>query len=222
MDRREVRQALSEAIDRQLVVRTLLAGRATVASGLLPPGHWAAAESPPFSFDPTAARSVLSGLPPLTLLTSTERARLTVARALAQMLTDCGLDVRVVPLDLGVLLERLDRGDFTLAVLQIPELTEPNVLSWFFHPGGVPGEGGVGRNRARYRNREVGRLLDHASREPERSIRRADYLEIARQLRRDLPVIPLWHEQQFAVVSPRAASFVPSAEGRWGSLAQLP
>lgn len=47
------------------------------------------------------------------------------------MLEDAGAKVRVVALDLGVLLKRLDSGDFELAILQMPELTEPNILNWF-------------------------------------------------------------------------------------------
>ena len=37
----------------------------------------------------------------------------------------------------------------------------------------------------------------------------------------DLPVVPLWHEDQVAVISERARGFLPSAEGRWLSLATL-
>ena len=37
----------------------------------------------------------------------------------------------------------------------------------------------------------------------------------------DLPVVPLWHEDQIAVVSERARGFLPSAEGRWLGLAGL-
>ncbi|MEB2323080.1 MAG: ABC transporter substrate-binding protein, partial [Sorangiineae bacterium] len=86
LSRVEVRHAIARAIDRRLIVETLLAGRGEPARELLPPGHWAedralAAEP----FDPAAARPVLEPLPPLTLLTSTDRARVTIARAIAQM-----------------------------------------------------------------------------------------------------------------------------------------
>ena len=137
------------------------------------------------------------------------------------MLGDVGFPVTVVPLDLGVMLARLDAGDFDAAILQIPELTEPNVLSWFFDPRGVPGEGGQGKNRARYRSEVAGRLLDRASSISDRGERRELYRQLALQMAADLPVVPLWHEDQIAVVSERAASFLPSAEGRWLSLARL-
>jgi ABC-type transport system substrate-binding protein len=222
-DRVEVRRAVARAIDRATIVRTLLAGRGQVASGLLPPGHWAApARAEPEPFDPDAARKVLSALPPVTLVTSTDRLRLTIARAIAQMLGDVGLSVRVVSLDLGVLLERLDAGDFDLATLQMPEVTEPNLLAWFFHPRGVPGEGGEGKNRARWRDAEVGRWLDAAGATRDQGERKRLYGLVARRMHRDVPVVPLWHEDQVAVVSPRARSFMPSAEGRWLSIASVP
>ncbi|MCC6214976.1 MAG: ABC transporter substrate-binding protein [Polyangiaceae bacterium] len=221
-DRVEVRRAVVRAIDRARLAETLLGGRAQVASTMLPPGHWAhAADIPLEPYDPAASRAVLASLPPVTLLTSTDRARLVLARAVAQMLGDAGLVVRVVSLDLGVLLARLDAGDFELASLQLPELTEPNVLSWFFHPRGVPGEGGEGRNRARFRHPGAASLFDAAGATHDRAERRRLYGELQTLMARELPVAPLWHEDHVVVASPRAAAFRPSAEGRWGTLAAL-
>jgi peptide/nickel transport system substrate-binding protein len=222
-DHAETRRAIAFAIDRDLIARTLFAGHASVAAWLLPPGHWALRDRfEPLPFAPERARISLSGLEPVTLLTSADRARVTVARAVAQMLGDAGLEVRVVPLDLGALLERLDHGDYSMAILQIPELTEPNILKWFFHPDAVPGEGGIGRNRARYRNREAARLLDRAASEKDREIRGVLYTQLGRLMLEDMPVVSLWHEDQVAVLSSRARDFTLSAEGRWLSVARLP
>jgi peptide/nickel transport system substrate-binding protein len=220
-DRVSVRRAVAESIDRELIVETLLGGRAVVASGLLPPGHWAFADVPRIPFSPAVARPVLEGLPRVRLLTTTDRSRVTIARAIAQMLGDGGLSTDVVPLDPGVFFARLDAGDFDLAVLQIPELTEPNVLRWFFHPRGVPGEGGEGKNRARYRSAAAGDLLDVAARTVDRGVRRSAYAALAAKMAEDVPVVPLWHEDQIAVVSARARGFSPSAEGRWLALDRL-
>lgn len=217
----EVRHGVARAIDRELIVRTLLAGRAQVATTLLPPGHWARASVEPEPFSPDDARVALQGLGAVTLLTSTDRSRVTMARAIGQMLGDAGLETRVVPLDLGAMLARLDAGDFDMAVLQLPELTEPNVLSWFFHPRGIPGEGREGKNRARYRSEFAGELLDRASAVSDRGERRTLYARLAVRMAEDLPVVPLWHEDQIAVVSSRARGFRPSAEGRWLALAGL-
>jgi peptide/nickel transport system substrate-binding protein len=217
----EARRALSMALDRQSLTKYLFGAYATPAKWLLPEGHWASPRDlPELPYDPTAARKVLSQLDGVTLLTSTERSRVLHARAIAQMLSDAGVSTRVVPLELGLLLSRLDAGQYSLAILQFPELTEPNVLRWFFHPRGIesPTEG---RNRARYRSDVAARLLDEASRELDLLRRTALYVDIARVMLEDMPVVPLWHESQVVVTRGRGRPFLPSAEGRWAALESL-
>lgn len=224
-DRREARLAVGAAIDRPLLARTSLGGRARVAATLLPPESWAAPRNAvPAPFDPEAARAAIATLPEkrLTLLTSTDRARVSLCRAIAQMLGDVGLEVEVVPLDLGVMLARLSAGDFEAALLQIPELTEPNVLRWFFHSSSIPGRGPGGANRARFANAAADGFLDTASVDADLDRRKIAYAGFLDIVGRELPVIPLFHEDQVAAVSPRAASFALSAEGRWLSLAAVP
>ena len=222
LDSEKTRRAVARAIDTRLIVTTLLSGRAQPAEGLMPPGHWAAPApaNEPVAGEPLELRRV-EDRRPMTILSSPDRARLTLARVVAQMLNDAGLDVTVVPLDLGVMLARLDSGDYDMAILQMPELTEPNILRWFFHPGGVPGEGGEGKNRARYRDRLSGELLERAGTVRDRAERAALYRRLAERMTSTMPVVPLWHEDQFAVVSGRAASFRPSAEGRWLAVTSL-
>lgn len=222
---REAREAAARSLDRTLLAKTVLGGRARVAQGVLPPESWAApGDLAPIPFDPVAARARIMALPSrtLTLLTSTDRARISLSRAMAQMLTDAGFTVEVVPLDLGVLLARLSAGDFEAALLQIPELTEPNVLRWFFHSSAIPGRGPGGANRARFENAEADALLDVAAVEPDLDKRKIAYAGVSRILQRELPVVPLFHEDQVAAVSARAAGFTLSAEGRWLSVAMLP
>lgn len=221
-DRPEIRRALSQAIDRQAIVTHLLAGKARAAKWLIPDGHWAAPEGlPNLDFDASAARRELAQLRPVTLLTSTDRTRVLVARAVAQMLTDSGLATQVIPLELGMLLSRLDAGQFALAILQIPELTEPNILSWFFHPRAIGESQKLGKNRGHYQSEMAGELLDKASATFDQAERRRLYVELAKVMLTDMPVVPLWHEDQVVVARGRGRSFVPSAEGRWSSLAEL-
>lgn len=218
-----VRRAISDAIDRDLVAKTLLAGHATAASTLLPPSHWAYSPLPPLGVDRARARALLAeaGLPRprLTLLTSTDRLRGTIARVLAQELAAIGVDVDVVPLELGTLLARLGAGDFELATLQMPEITEPNVLRVFLHSSSVPP---AGANRGRVRDAEVDRLLDEGDATLDPAARRAIYAALERRVREEALFVPLWHEDQVAVASARARAFEPSAEGRWLGLATLP
>jgi peptide/nickel transport system substrate-binding protein len=218
-----VRRALSLAIDRAMLCRALFDGRARPAGGLVAPTLWAHVDTPPLPFDPLAARALLAladaGTARLTMLTSTERLRTDVARVVAQELGDVGIGVDVVPLEIGTMIARLNGGDFDLAILQIPEMTEPNVLRRFLHGASVPP---VGANRGRVRDGELDALLDEGDRLTDVDARHAIYARLEAREREQMHWLPLWYEDQVAVTSERARAFVPSAEGRWRALAQIP
>lgn len=213
-----IRKALALAIDRARLATTLFAGHATPASTLLPEEHWAYTPLPPLPFDPAAAKALLPGPVKLTLLTSTDRLRGTIARAIAQTMADLGIELEVVPLELGTLLARLGAGDFELATLQLPELTEPNVLRTFLHSSAIPP---AGANRGRVQDPELDALLDAGDVERDPAERRKIYARLEALVRDRAELIPLWHEDQISVSSARAATFRPSAEGRWLDLATL-
>lgn len=222
----ELRRAIASGIDRTLIARTLFAGQATVAATIFPPGSIAHPPNlEPLHYAPDEARALVAkhSPRPLTLLTSTDRLRVTVARAIAQQLADIGLRVEVVPLDSGVLFQRLSSGDYDLATLQMPELTEPHLLRWFFHSASIPlpDRPARGANRARYINADVDAWLDAAGESQSLEERATLYAKVAQRFATDLPVIPLFHEAQIALVSRRAQDFEPSAEGRWLSVARL-
>jgi peptide/nickel transport system substrate-binding protein len=116
------------------------------------------------------------------------------------------------------MIARLGAGDFELATLQMPEVTEPNVLRVFLHSSSVPP---AGANRGRVRDTELDRLLDAGAQERDPATRRAIYASLEQLVRERALLLPLWHEDQVAVASKRAAAFQPSAEGRWLDLAAL-
>ncbi len=228
LDEARVRGGLSAAIDRAMLCATLFDGRARPAGGLIAPALWAHADVAPLPFDPAVARAAFAhptqagdrdGRSRLTLMTSTERFRGDVARVIAQELADAGIEVDVVPLELGTMIARLNAGDFDLAILQLPEMTEPNVLRRFLHGSFVPP---AGANRGRVRDATLDALLDEGDREPDPAARRAIYARLEAFERDAMHLVPLWYEDQVAVTSERARAFVPSAEGRWLDLARLP
>jgi peptide/nickel transport system substrate-binding protein len=218
-----VRRALSLGIDRATVCATLFDGRAHAAGGLVPPAHWAHVDAPPLSFDPAAGRELLADAGAshahFTLLTSTERLRGDVARVVAQELGDIGVEVDVVPLELGTMIARLNGGDFDLAILQLPEITEPNVLRRFLHGASLPP---AGANRGRVHDDALDSLLDEGDRLTSPEARLRIYARLEARERAEMHWLPLWYEDQVAVTSERARAFVPSAEGRWLSLASIP
>jgi peptide/nickel transport system substrate-binding protein len=208
-----VRVGLGESIDRESIVRYLLAGRASLATGMLAPSHWAYARP-----EQARARALPGEHVHATLLCGTDRLRMDIARAIAQQAVEAGIELEVVPLELGTLLARLGAGDFDAATLQMPELVEPNTLRVFLHSSALPPNGS---NRGHVDDPAVDALLDEGDRLTDRDSRRAVYASLEARIAEKAWLLPLWHEDQVVALGPRAAGFLPSAEGRWLSLAAL-
>jgi len=219
-----VRRALSLALDREHLSRTLFGGHAHPAATLLPPGHWARPAGTSLApRDVGRARALLAeagaeGLH-LTLLVSTDRARKVLARVMADALAEAGVAVEIVPLELGAMLARLGAGDFELAMLQLPELIEPNVLRTFLHGELVPPKGS---NRGRVHDARIDALLDEGDRVLDQDSRAQTYARLEALVRDEAFLIPLVHEDHVAVVSPRAKAYAPNRDGRYGALVGLP
>lgn len=225
-----VRQALAHAIDREAIVRAKLGGRARLARSWIVPGHWAYANDvPTYAFDPAQARRLLDaagfaaqGSAPrlrLALRCGSERSAQSNARAIAAMLREVGIELDVRPTEMATLIADLNQGRFELTLLQVPEVIEPHVLSWFFGSDRIPGPGTEGANRWRLRDAGLDAALDRGRRSVDRAVRRAAYADAQRILTEELPVIPLWHEDVVAVTSGRATAFRVPRDGRYATLA---
>ncbi len=213
----ELRAYLRSAAPRRAIVDGMLAGHATLAEQILPPavlGHAASAPSPLPPALATSARGMRTEL-----LVGTDRVRVAIARAMADEWAKEGVLVDVVPLDLGVLLARLGRGDFSFAMLQLPDLTEAGLLRTLLHSALMPP---LGMNRSHYANAEVDAWLDAAETESDPIARRALYARVERVNTTALALIPLWRERHLAVLSPQASSFAPGSDGHWGALCDIP
>lgn len=225
-----VRQALAHAIDRARIVRHKLSGRAVLARSWIAPAHWAYADdTPQIDFDPKHAAALLdeAGHRPnaagvrlaLTLRTSSDRAVISLARALASMFADVGVDLDVRPSEGATLLADLARGRFELALMQMPDVLDPHTLSWFFASDRIPIPGKrEGANRWRIRSEELDQALEEGRVTPDHDRRLAAYRRVQHLLARALPVIPLWHEDVVAVTSRRLTDFRVPRDGRFGTL----
>ncbi len=226
-----VRRALAHATDRAAVIRAELEGYAQPASSFIPEGHWATtAGLPDYGYDPERARELLreAGFPDsapgesrlrLTLRTGSDRSRVSIARAIAAMWREVGVDLEVRPSETATLIADLDRGRFEVCMLQLPEVIEPHVLTWFFGSQNIPRAGHPGANRWRFRSPELDAALERGRLSVVRSERQAAYAEASRILASELPAFPLWHEDVVAVVR-RGDPYEVPRDGRFGGLAR--
>ncbi len=225
-----VRQAIAHAIDRPRLIAHKLFGRAIAARSWIAPSHWAFdPATPSYDFDPALSRRLLreAGYPmkeggfalELTVRTSSDRGVVSIARALSSMLRDVGIDLDVRPSEGATLLADLARGRFELAFLQSPDVVEPHVLSWFFASDRIPVPGKrEGSNRWRLVDPELDVALEEGRSHTDRPTRIEAYHRVQQLLARDLPVIPLWHEDVVAVTSARLSDFRVPRDARLGTL----
>lgn len=139
-----VRQAIACAIDRNLIINTLLDGRARAAASLLPPGHWAFnADGPRFDFDPTRAERLLdqAGHPraangirfQLTMKTSTVEGTRLLAAVLQQQLAAVGIALQIRSFESATFYADIVRGAFQMYSLQwIGGNEQPDIFNYVF------------------------------------------------------------------------------------------
>ena len=222
LQRADVRRALGMAIDRRALGSAMLGRHAVPATGVLPPTHWAyTGDVAALPFDPVAARAALrsAGVPVglrLVLRVSNQRFAVTAAQALAAMLADVGVELEVRPSELATLLGDLRAGRFDVALLTVPDLSDPRGLSFWFGSESIPTaeNPGAGGNRWRYRSAPLDAALEGGLRSLGAAARRPHYEQAQRILAADLPVVPLWHADVVFALRRPFRGLVPRGDGQ--------
>jgi peptide/nickel transport system substrate-binding protein len=229
-----VRRAIAYAIDREAIIDAKFHGRARLSSGLLPPIHWAyEPDVPRYLHDPARAAALLdeAGYPDpdgpggeprfrMTYKTSADAFRVAVARILADQLGAVGIDVEVRSFEFGTFFMDIKKGNYELASMQTSAISEPDMAYTYFHSSRVPTPDDLHlHNRWRYRNPELDDLLERGRSAMNRERRVALYGEAQKILARDLPVIPLWHEDNVAVMNVDLTGYQVFPNARFRGLA---
>ena len=206
--KREVRQALAYATDRQSLIKYLLRGEAQLASGILPPNHWAYdGNVKKYEYDPTAAERLLdaAGFPRkadgtrmhvILKVSTDEQARL-LGAALQEQWRGVGVELEVRPLEIATLFSDLGKGNFQISYLKwVGANNDPDVFELVFNSKRIPPDG---PNRGRYRNAKVDELTEKIRVEMDREKRKALCSEVQKIVAADLPYVPLWYTDVVSV-----------------------
>jgi peptide/nickel transport system substrate-binding protein len=225
-----VRQAIALAIDRPAVIAASFGGRAVLATGLLPPSHAVyAADVPRWNRDVPRANALLdaAGLrrggdgirAHLVYKTSSDAFRLVVARELAAQLRDVGLDVEVEGFEFATFFADVKRGNYQLASMQTADITGPDYYYTYFHSARIPSEKDPDAgNRWRYRNPALDRLVEDGRRTDDPVRVRGIYEQVQRIVASDVPIIPLWHEDNVVLSGDGVSGFAITPNARLGGL----
>lgn len=225
---RRVREAIALTIDRQAVVDAKFGGRARLANGLLPAMHWAYAKDLQARtrdlaragqlLDEAGFRKRADGTRmSLVYKTSSDAFRMSIARIIAAQLGDVGIAVEVRSFEFATFFADVKNGTYQLASMQSAELNEPDYYYFYFHSSRVPVKGvnPDGGNRWRYRNKELDALVERGRREVDREKRLALYHDAQHIVWRDLPIIPLWHEDNVVLTNKELVGYTLTANARY-------
>jgi peptide/nickel transport system substrate-binding protein len=231
----KVRQAIALAIDREGIVRAKFRGTAQLATGLIPPGHWAYEKDVTrWPYDPARAKRLLDeagykdpdGDGPksrfsLVYKTSANRFRVTLARAIAYQLEQVGISVDVRPLEFQTFMTDIRAGNFQLYTLQSSEIIEPDMAYAYFHSSRIPTAGHRDlANRVRYTNHVLDKLLEAGRATVGRDKRVGIYSKVQKIMADDLPMVPLWHADNILVRRADVAGYDVFPNARFAGLAR--
>ncbi|MGD0786896.1 MAG: ABC transporter substrate-binding protein [Terracidiphilus sp.] len=218
-----VRQAIACAIDRKLIIQTLMGGHAQPASSLLPPSHWAwSGDVARYDYDPARAARLLDeagyrrgadGLRfYLTMKTSSDEGARLRAAVLQQQLGAVGIALEIRSYEFATFYSDIARGAFQMYSLRWAGIEQPDIFSFAYSTANFSPKG---LNRSHYSNARLDALLDDAAQSEDLARRRAEYVEAQQILARDLPAIDLWYMDTIVVHNRRLANVHPSPSGSY-------
>jgi len=215
-----VRKAIWHAVDREALVRGLYYGLADVTDTALPLGVWGRQEGGARSYDPDLGRQLMgeagySKDHPLTLrfwYMAVPRSYLpepkATSEAIARMLEEVYIECQLEPVDWGVYLDRVGRGEHELALAGwIGDHGDPdNYLSFIFGSANIDERVG-GTNVLFYSNAEVDSLLASGRAELDQEKRIEIYRSLQQRVFEDSPWLPLAHARQVIGAHPELRGY---------------
>jgi len=219
-----IRQAVACALDRKGSIRYLLGDGARLAEALLPPEHWAGQpDLAGIPYDPARARVLLAqaGYGPdhpltLTYKTSNDPLRVRIATLFQWQLSEVGIHVDLRSYDWGTFYGDVKVGRFQVFGLSWVGIKTPEIFRYAFHSASPPPEGA---NRGRYTSLAADTLIESAETALSLSAAAVSYRELQILLAKDLPYIPLWYEDQVAVVRREVTGYTVATDGNYDALA---
>ncbi len=219
-DNPAVRRALSLALDREQLVKTIFFGNGRPLDGAVPETiSWAyqREDRPYMRRDLARARAELQGAGKAGGVRFTMQVpnnspeRLQIAELVQDQLKEAGLEMEIRPLDFGTVLANGSAGAFDAIALGTSGDVDPdgNLYS-LTHSASA-------QNLGRYSNPEVDRLLEEGRAALDIERRAALYRQVQRILDQDQPFVVYFNPPQLSISRRTVQSYPQTYNGYWGS-----
>ena len=216
---RDVRRALSMAVDRAAMVRNVFDTLAIPGLGpvtrALPASDGAAA----LDYDSAAAAKILRSHAPVSfrlLVPTSSAVRMKYATLLQAQYRRFGVGVTIEPLEVNAFVQRLSKGDFD-AVLNAWH-TDPSPAA-VLQAWGAADTPPNGANFAGYASREFDALVDSASRSSDPARARAYYRRAYGVINGDAPAVWLYEARNVSGIARRVRVTAIRPDAWWSDLA---
>ena len=222
-----VRRAIAQAINRPLIIRSLLHDQARTAESLLPTQHWAwTSETEKYPYNPAAANALLDSAGykrgpdgvrfHIGMKTSTDETTRLLSVVLQQQLAQVGIALDLRSYEFATFYSDITRGAFEMAPSRwIGGNEQPDIFRYAYSASSYPPHGG---NRGFYANPALDALLNDAAGTMAQSKQRSDYEKIQQILAQDLPTLNLWYLDTVVVHTRRVTNVHTSPSGDFGFL----
>ena len=228
LDNVKVRQAIAYAIDRQSLIQNLLLGYGKIAHSIIPEESWSYSPGHTYSYDPATAKKLLSEAgvrfdkPVVYKLSGSSLAGRQYAGVIQNQLKEVGIPVEIQTPEQNTLFDELRRGNFQIAYTQwVGGNQDPIFYKDLFATSEIPTQTRPSRNRSRYSNPELDKLLDEAVNTFDRQKGRELYTKIQEIVSRDVPVLPLWYGANIVIARKSVGNIQVNASGDWGFVKNL-
>lgn len=206
-----LRREIYRAINREALVKSVLAGHGRPAYSFVPPqdpAYLSDAERV-YPYDPAVARTALAqmGVRPsspleLQLVTYATAEHSQVAQILQAQLAPAGIRLKIDAVDRATQVQRRVDGKFDLFMFKYQWDSVPDIMVIFFHSKNIPRP-----NSFRYRNVQVDALFNSIGAAKSLADRQRIYRRIQSLLLGDLPAIPLYTPNTVYAMSERVKGF---------------
>lgn len=234
----KVRQAIAYAIDRESLIKNLLLGFGKIAHSIIPEESWSYSPGQTYSYDPATAKRLLDeagfrdpdgdgprmrfGNPVVYKLSGSSIAGRQYAGVIQNYLKEVGIPVEIQTPEQNTLFDELRRGNFQIAYSQwVGGNQDPIFFKDLFATSEIPTQTRPSRNRSRYSNPELDKLLEEAVNTFDREKGRGLYTNIQAIVSRDVPVFPLWYQSNIVIAKKNVQNIQVNASGDWGFVRSL-